>query len=431
MTSSTPYKVIAFVPGTTASILSDSDGEEVWPRLLDPSLSDVEKLLLANKVKSATPLSVDGIVLDYPNPAQASSTLPCYQSLVTYFEATLKLQSFAYTTSVDQNSTNTLVPTGNLFFQVPYDWRQSNWSSAAWLNRALNYLDAAFNALNPNPGYELYLVAHSMGGLVSRYLLENSTVLPSTNANYVKPGAWLTNAQSVTLITLSTPHLGAPLALAPMLGLDLLPNEKNSVIDFLQGVVNDTNTPSTYQLLPPPASSGVSGLDFVFDGSGNAYDLYTNYTAQPGKNFMKTLGSMGLNSTNLTTAQTFFSGLSYTAPGGSVTYHCFGGTGLPTRANPSPQSSPASGPYLFTPAKHPDLFAGAITEQPQTGDGDGVVPTSSSQFVFSNSSPYWRAFPNYNHGQMGGSDMTDHPDAINAMLSVVGITATNPAPVPA
>jgi pimeloyl-ACP methyl ester carboxylesterase len=86
-------------------------------------------------------------------------------------------------------------------FPFPYDWRKSNSEAAGKLAVLLDGLVAQ------HPGAEITLVAHSMGGLVSRYYLESGKF--DTGAGF---------AAVRRLITLGTPHRGAPLALSAAVG---------------------------------------------------------------------------------------------------------------------------------------------------------------------------------------------------------------------
>jgi len=384
--------VIAFVPGTTASVLSNAAGQ-VWPRLLNPKLLKSERDILAGIFETVSDLSVDDLVSDYP----LKTPVPCYESLINYFTGTLQFQRFVYSTAVSkgQNHSFTPDPGKNLFFCVPYDFRQDNVSSATWLNNALSYIDAAYGS----QAYDLYLFAHSMGGLVSRYLLENGAT--------VKHGTWASKLK--TLVTFGTPHLGAPLALAPMVDILINSNETPDEGKFLHGLVNSTKFPSTYELLPP------EGHPFVSDPQGNLYDLFkTSQDSLLGK----LLGTMGFSWGNLTTAGNFFSGLNYAGVNSyGLAYHCMVGTGLPTVAD----APSGAGAYLYTPAS--GSAAATLTLSPAAGDGDGIVPAGSASFAGAGNVSV-QTFPGYNHGQLAGSDMTDHPDAILAALKIAGITVT-------
>jgi hypothetical protein len=108
----------------------------------------------------------------------------------------------------------------------PYDWRLSNRHAATRLETTA--LDAlkVWRAESGNDGAKLWLVCHSMGGLVARYFCE------------CLGGAAHTRA----IITIGTPHRGSVRA------LDALVNGKRfGPIDVTRAV---RSLPSVYELLP-------------------------------------------------------------------------------------------------------------------------------------------------------------------------------------
>jgi len=112
------------------------------------------------------------------------------------------------------------------FFKFPYDWRASNRWAAEALDAFIRPKLHDWRRGGGGPDAKLWLVCHSMGGLVARYFLE------------ALGGAAVTRH----LITIGTPHRGAPKALNALVnGLGLGP------LDF-SGVVR--SFASTYELLP-------------------------------------------------------------------------------------------------------------------------------------------------------------------------------------
>src|SRR5437764_5931485 len=118
-------------------------------------------------------------------------------------------------------------------YVVPYDWRKSNALAA---NVLADSLDKAVE----EHGNELTLriIAHSMGGLVARYYLESGEFSKRQGFQTVRE-----------LITLGTPHRGAPLALTAAVGQERrLFLSKDQVFQL----ASDSRYPSLYQLLAPP-----------------------------------------------------------------------------------------------------------------------------------------------------------------------------------
>lgn len=120
---------------------------------------------------------------------------------------------------------------GENYFEFPYDWRLDNRISARRLKAAaLGWLDN-WKSRPGNEEAKLVLIAHSMGGLVSRYFLE------------ILEG-W---KHTKTLITLGTPHRGSVKA------LDYLVNglrKRVGPITLLNLTSMIQSFPSVHQLLP-------------------------------------------------------------------------------------------------------------------------------------------------------------------------------------
>lgn len=386
--------VIAFVPGTTASELVGSGGT-IWPTILNTDLAKQTPLAYAKMVTSFETdplLSVGNIVSSYPLPG--GDSMPCYQSLLTYLGTPASFtdqQPFTFFTYNTANKNATIPQSSRLFYMVPYDWRHNNndqaeagyADSATWLSNALNKLHAAYSQYDS--GYQLYLVAHSMGGLVSRYVLE---------AQNASQNPWINRTQA--LITLSTPHQGAPLALSAILGQSINAKEPAAAIAFIKTTVNNSLFPSTYELLPPPQAA----LDFIQFNNANYGPSDAPTTLQ------NALSSGGFKyDTWKNRAVPFFSALKPQNTTTVVPYYCYYGSGLDTVTGFSYASS---------------------FNQTVTPAGDMVVPQTSSSFSTA-AAPVQRVpFPNYTHGQMGGSDMTTAPNAIVSALKLANIPAVNP-----
>ena len=180
-------------------------------------------------------------------------------------------------------------------FVCPYDWRKDNRLSA---EKLAGLIDEA-NAKHSGTG-EILLVAHSMGGLVSRYYLESGAYKDRPGYSAVRQ-----------LITLGTPHRGSPLALTAVQG-----KEKRLWLnaDQVLQVASDPRYPSLYQLLPP------KGEPFAWDRSAESkldpIDVYDRTVAQ----------ALGLVPGNLGAALAFHKMLDHTKRPTHVRYFTFGGT---------------------------------------------------------------------------------------------------------
>lgn len=183
-----------------------------------------------------------------------------------------------------------------------YDWRKDNAAAAARLADLLDAIVARHGGTA-----KIAIVAHSMGGLVSRSYLESGV--------YARRPGFAAVGQ---LITLATPHRGAALALAAAVGqISRLFLSKAQV----QQLANHDAYPSLYQLMP------VQGEPFAWNEDATAdfgaIDVYESDTAQ----------KLGLSHANLASAQAFHQGLSFSRRPTHVRYFSFYGTQLKTITN--------------------------------------------------------------------------------------------------
>lgn len=176
-----------------------------------------------------------------------------------------------------------------------YDWRLDNFETA-------RRLAAVIRQQHDAGATRFSLVCHSMGGLIARLLLESGEFSNEP---------WF--AKIKLLATLGTPHLGAPLALGRIFGLDS--SSGISKADFRKLAANRAY-PSGYQLIPAP------GEDAIW--ASNSPDLapldpYDNATAT----------TLGMDSALVARARAQYDALTGTPPDG-VRYLYFGGTGHKT-----------------------------------------------------------------------------------------------------
>lgn len=136
---------------------------------------------------------------------------------------------------------------GKNFFTFPYDWRRDNRASARRLQRKAHDWLKAWRQQSPQA--KLILIAHSMGGIVSRYFLD---VL----------GGW---QDTKALITFGTPYRGSLNALDTLSnGIRKGPLRLDHLTEFCRSCT------SVYQLLPiyPAYSAGGGALERVGEVSG-------------------------------------------------------------------------------------------------------------------------------------------------------------------
>ena len=197
-----------FIPGTMGSRLQTPQGDEVWP----PTVLETQ-----TSYKRIDQLSRDDLIVT--DIVRKVWCVGIYKPLIDQFDeigfkegatGQKRLKAFAY------------------------DWRKDIVDTADLVAQELEAAAAA-------GAKSITIIAHSMGGLIARLVLESGLY-----AN--KP--WFSKITG--FIALATPHLGAPLALARVLGLDSALGISGPDFKTLAG---DIRYPSGYQLLPAPGEA--------------------------------------------------------------------------------------------------------------------------------------------------------------------------------
>ena len=205
--------LVVVIPGILGSRLVRKAGgraSTVW----DFSLRHLPALLLTAVTQG---IALEGNGIDAPDDDIEAADLFNYQLLPGYFG----VDDYASLVQALQGSVGE-----RQVMTFPYDWRLSNRHAAAALERrALDAL-TRWRAESGNGQAKLWLVCHSMGGLVARYFCECLSGAPFTRA----------------IISIGTPHRGSVRA------LDALVNGKRIGGINLSRMVR--SMPSTYELLP-------------------------------------------------------------------------------------------------------------------------------------------------------------------------------------
>ncbi len=210
---------IVFVPGIMGTELVLPDGEVVWPPKVAETIFGYHR------------------IAQLQDPAARATKVIAKVSCVDFYAP---LQTLFAQLGYGNAGAKRLV-------EHPYDWRRDLFDLADGLATRLDGVQAD----------DITLVAHSMGGLIARLLLETDTW---------RGRPWF--PRLTRFIALATPHNGAPLALARVLGLDTALGI--SAQDFKTLSANPAY-PSGYQLLPAPgeaacwntaAGSMLAPLDF-------------------------------------------------------------------------------------------------------------------------------------------------------------------------
>jgi len=116
---------------------------------------------------------------------------------------------------------------GEHFLTFSYDWRQSIHDISLKLKQ--------FVIENVKNNTNVYLIGHSFGGLVARYMLENKSIFSNLQANF----------KFLLLIALGTPHNGSLAAVSALLGLSSTSVTNQTETELLSCAFN-----SVYELIP-------------------------------------------------------------------------------------------------------------------------------------------------------------------------------------
>jgi len=232
----TTEDIFVLLPGITGSVLAKHN-REIWGM----SAAAILRALLSRGA-SVAELQLNG---DDPDKDVLDDGVTATRLVpdVTLIPGFWKIDG--YTGIAESLIRNFGLQRGVSFFDFPYDWRRYNAAAARRLQRNVHdWLQARKQSGARDP--KVILVAHSMGGLISRHFLE---VL----------GGW---QQTRALITFGTPYRGS------LNSLGYLANGyKMATLDLTSLVRTLT---SSYELLPiyPCVSSGGSDLARVAEMPG-------------------------------------------------------------------------------------------------------------------------------------------------------------------
>ncbi|MBK7897900.1 MAG: hypothetical protein KA603_05755 [Azonexus sp.] len=228
----------------------------------------------------------------------------------------------------------------------PYDWRKDNRLAAELLAEHVKKL-----RVDHGVDVVINIVAHSMGGLVGRYFLESGIYTEANCQGF---------EQVRRLITIGTPHRGAPLALCAAMG-----QIKRLFLNAQQvkQIADKDDFPALYQLMPPKSEPYLWNTDP--EARLEPANLYEDDTAKV----------LGLNAKNLASAEAFHSALDTTKKPKGIVYFCFIGTRQNTICN-------VQGNFAFKDGNGRAYVNGPRPEGVDIADGgDGTVPSWSASIA--------------------------------------------------
>lgn len=209
--------IVVFLPGITGSVLQ-KDGRDLWAISGQAAWDFVTSM--GNFIQNLKLEEDDHTIDDIGDGIKATSLIQD-----THFVPGLvKIDGYTDVARRIQDEFD-IIPGAN-YFEFPYDWRRDNRVAARQLEKFINQCLPQWRDSSGAKNAKVILIAHSMGGLVSRYYLE---VL----------GGW---QHCKALITFGTPYRGSINA------LNFLVNGYKQLFLDLTGVMRSFT--SVYQLLP-------------------------------------------------------------------------------------------------------------------------------------------------------------------------------------
>lgn len=238
ITSSSSGKTpIIIVPGLTGSDLYNrKTGEEVWFRTRRSKDDDVRLPISPNLARNRDDL----VTRDVIRSVKLLKILPeteIYERLIDALEKRGGYKEGKWNAPPSDGYQDT-------FYLFPYDWRRDNVESARLLVRQVEALKRKLG----KPDLKFNIIAHSMGGLVSRYAAMYGGA--DLTAGPPKP-TWAGATHFDKIFLLGTPNEGSVSALDALInGFSYVGGGLN--LPFIQNISRfDVFTmPSAYQLLP-------------------------------------------------------------------------------------------------------------------------------------------------------------------------------------
>lgn len=228
-------EVVVFLPGILGSELRTADDRKVWP----PDVSEA--------IGELAQWKIDALLDETPLNAPSVVEKVCLKNIYRGFLRDLEDAGFT------RNGTSKRLEL------MPYDWRLDLLEVTA--PDIANRLDA----LVSDGATRIHLVAHSMGGLVARILVQD----PQYTGRPWRPLLHQT-------ITMASPFRGAAVALVRLLGMEKVTGIPGRAFAALRG---KPSLRAPYQLLPPP------GEPIVWTVKGQqvrTLDLYGDFGRQKG-----------------------------------------------------------------------------------------------------------------------------------------------------
>lgn len=233
VTGKTP---IIIIPGMTGSELVNSrTGEKVWFKVSRSKDDDIRLPMSANLARNRDNL-IAGDIIRSVSLIKVLPDVEIYEKLIESLQKTGGYREAKWNSATRADATDT-------FFVFPYDWRRDNVENSRLLIRKLDALKRRLG----KPDQKFHVVAHSMGGLITRYAAMYGNIdIPAQP----KP-TWAGARYFDKVFLLGTPNEGSLLAFDALLN-GVSYTGSGIKLPFVQNLSRfDVFTvPSIFQLLP-------------------------------------------------------------------------------------------------------------------------------------------------------------------------------------
>ena len=235
--TTTGKEPIIVIPGLTGSELVNREtGKTAWFKRSRAKDDDVRLPMSANLARNSDDL-VAGDIIREVRIARILPEIEIYAKLIEGLQTTGGYREAKWATATKADATDT-------FFIFSYDWRRDNVENARLLIQRIETLKRRLG----KPDLKFNIVAHSMGGLISRYAaMYGNTDIP---AGKPKP-TWAGAKHLNKIFLVGTPNEGSLLAFDALLnGVAYIGG--GIKLPFVQDLTRfDVFTvPSVFQLLP-------------------------------------------------------------------------------------------------------------------------------------------------------------------------------------
>lgn len=240
-TKSTGKEPIIIIPGLTGSELVNSKtGEHVWFRKQRAKDDDLRLPISPNLSRNRDDL-VPGDIIRSVQFLKFIPETEIYERLINALETRAGYREAKWRTATAKDAQDT-------FFVFPYDWRRDNVETARLLTRQIEALKRRLG----KPNLKFNVIAHSMGGLITRYAaMYGDADIPAG----VPHPTWAGARNFDKIFLLGTPNEGSVESIDTLLnGFSYIGGGLN--LPFIQNISRfDVFTiPSIYQVLPHEGS---------------------------------------------------------------------------------------------------------------------------------------------------------------------------------